>query len=75
MFMLNQEPRYQATRGARYAARPLTLLQWFVLKSCEGPMTLEELVWATRRPAQEVAAVLKFLRAHGLVRTVARPSL
>lgn len=64
-------PRYQATRGARYTARPLTLLQWFLLTRCDGSVTLADLAEATRRPAEEVSHALNFLRAHGLVRIVA----
>jgi hypothetical protein len=47
------------------------LLQWFVLKSCEGLMTLADLVYTTHRPVEEVAAALNFLRVHGLMRVVA----
>jgi hypothetical protein len=64
-------PCYQTTRGALYTARRLTEQQWGLLTRCDGrAMTLADLVRATRLPAEEVAATLDFLRAHGLMRAL-----
>ena len=63
---------YQATRGAIYTARRLTLLQRFLLERCDGRLvTLADLAKAAHRPADEVSDALNFLRAHALVRLAA----
>jgi DNA-binding MarR family transcriptional regulator len=61
-------PRYQATRGAIYTARRLTLLQRAILLRCEGSVTLADLAKAIHAPMPEMSEALRFLCAHGLVR-------
>jgi hypothetical protein len=63
-------PRYQAIRGAHWTARPLTRLQWRLLRRCESAVTLADLVEGTDVPVSEVSEALKFLCKHALVKVV-----
>ncbi|HLV97326.1 MAG TPA: hypothetical protein VKT82_01495 [Ktedonobacterales bacterium] len=62
--------RYQRTPCARYHVRPLTLLQQDIMYRCDGRVTVADLADATKYTHPEVRAVLRFLIAHGLVKTL-----
>jgi len=61
---------YQRTPCARYHVRPLSLLQQDIMYRCDGSVTVADLADATKYPHPEVRAVLSFLSAHGLVKTL-----
>jgi len=63
--------RYQRTPCARYHVRPLTLLQQDIMYRCDGRVTVADLADATKYTHPEIRAVLSFLSAHGLVKTLA----
>jgi hypothetical protein len=62
--------RYQQTPCARYHVRPLSLLQQDVMYRCNGRVTVADLADATMYSRPEIRAVLSFLIAHGLVKTL-----
>ncbi len=64
------QPRYQTIRGARYNPRCLTPWQPALLTLCQTPMTLAELVEATRLPTSELSRILKDFCEHALMKLV-----
>ncbi len=62
--------RYQRVRGAQYHVRPLTLVQQEMMYRCDGRVTVADLADATRHSHPEIRAALRFLLAHGLVKTL-----
>jgi hypothetical protein len=62
--------RYQRVPGAKYHVRPLSLLQQEVLYRCDGSVTVADLADATRYTHPEIRAALRFLAAHGLIKTL-----
>ncbi len=65
--MTTSTPRYICTPGARYHARPLTLMQQEVLYLCTYGATLARLCQDTFYPPIQVAQILDHLMQHGLV--------
>ncbi|HEY7346939.1 MAG TPA: hypothetical protein VH599_01375 [Ktedonobacterales bacterium] len=66
--------RYQRTPCARYHVRPLSLLQQEIMYLCDGSVTVADLADATKYSHPEARAVLSFLLAHGLIKTLAPAS-
>ncbi|HEY7358024.1 MAG TPA: hypothetical protein VH590_16205 [Ktedonobacterales bacterium] len=62
--------RYQRVPGAQYHVRPLSLLQQDILYRCNGKVTIADLADATKYTYPEIRAVLHYLAAHGLVKTL-----
>ncbi len=66
--MTTSAVRYICTPGARYHARPLTLMQHEVLYLCTYGATLPLLCQETFYPPIQVAQILAYLMQHGLVK-------